>query len=186
MTETEIHKGHILIAEPFMLDPHFRKAVVLLCEHSAKDGSIGFILNKMTNVKVEDLISDFPECEAFLFYGGPVGQDTIHFIHRQADLIPNSKEIIPGLFWGGDFEIVKFLIETKVLTPMDIKFFIGYSGWTSGQLREELETVSWVLDEMDINYAFTNKINQLWNLSMENKGNHFRILAEMSDMSHLN
>lgn len=186
MTETQIHNGQILIAEPFMMDPHFKKSVVLICDHSPKDGTVGFILNRVTNVKIDEVLSDFPECDSMVYYGGPVGQDTIHYIHRKGDLIENSRLIMPGLYWGGDFDKIKFYIENKVLLPMDIKFFVGYSGWTQGQLREELETVSWVVDEMDINYAFSNKTDQLWHLTMHNKGNHFKVLADMSDQIGLN
>ena len=77
-------------------------------------------------------------------------------------------------------------MENKVITTLDVRFFIGYSGWSQGQLREELEIVSWILDDMDINYAFTAKPSALWQLTMHNKGNHFQVLADMSDQIGLN
>jgi putative transcriptional regulator len=70
-TNSMIKSGQLLVAEPFMLDPYFRRAVILLCEHH-DEGSVGFILNKKTDMKVNDLINTFPTFDAEVFYGGPV------------------------------------------------------------------------------------------------------------------
>ena len=70
-TNTMLKSGQVLIAEPFMVDPYFKRSVVLLCEHH-NEGTVGFILNKNIDMKINDLMSDFPEFEADVFYGGPV------------------------------------------------------------------------------------------------------------------
>ena len=64
-----------------MQDPYFSRAVILLCEHH-DEGSIGFILNKKTEMKVNELLTAFPEFEAEIFYGGPVQTDTLHYVHN--------------------------------------------------------------------------------------------------------
>ena len=74
---TKVKSGQVLVAEPFMLDPYFRRAVVLLCEHHDQ-GTIGFILNKNIEMGINDLMSDFPQFEADVYYGGPVQTDTVH------------------------------------------------------------------------------------------------------------
>ncbi len=100
MAKTHINRGKVLIAEPFMLDPNFKRAVVLLCEHQ-QEGSLGFILNKSLDMKINDLIAEFPKFDATVFYGGPVQTDTVHYIHNVGDLLNNSNGIIDGVFWAG-------------------------------------------------------------------------------------
>lgn len=186
MSDKKLIQGQVLIAEPFMADPHFKKAVLALCDYSPKEGAVGFILNRPTNLTMEEVMVDFPEFESHIYYGGPVANDTIHYIHRVGDLLEDSREIIKGLYWGGDFTKLKFLISNKLIKPFDIKFYIGYSGWTPGQLEEEIEINSWVIGEMDINYPFLNNSVDMWQTCLHHKGNNFSVLADMADTISLN
>ncbi|MFB9052529.1 YqgE/AlgH family protein [Formosa undariae] len=139
-------KGNLLIAEPSIIgDVSFNRSIVLLADYT-NDGSIGFILNKPLDYTINDLI---PELDAnFKVYnGGPVEQDNLYFIHKVPDLIPDSIEISLGIYWGGDFNVVAELIANKHIEEKDIRFFLGYSGWDSNQLDEELNVNSWVVTE---------------------------------------
>ena len=180
MTNSMIKSGQLLVAEPFMLDPYFRRTVVLLCEHH-EEGSVGFILNKKTEMKVNDLIQEFPDFDAEVFYGGPVQTDTLHYVHNLGDLLEESVPIADGVWWGGDFDNLKFLISSKLVEPDNVRFFVGYAGWSAGQLEDELSTGSWVPTEMDPNYAFKTAADKIWSLAMYNKGNAFEILADLPD-----
>ncbi len=186
MKDKILEQGMLLISDPFMMDPYFKKTVLALCDYSKQDGAVGFILNRPTNLKMEDVLFDFPQIDCQVFYGGPVANETIHYIHRKGDLIENSREIMPGLFWGGDFGKLKFLIKNEVILPQDIRFYIGYSGWSAGQLEEEVETNSWITDTLDLNYPFKNNSQEMWYNCLHNKGNHFSVLADMSDYVSLN
>ena len=185
-TKTSLLAGKILLAEPFMMDPNFKRSVVLLCEHEDDQGSLGFILNKPLNMGIKELISDFPDIDSEVFFGGPVATDTIHYIHCAGDVLDDSLEIHNGIFWGGDFEKLKFLISSKVINDKDIRFFVGYSGWSEHQLKEEVKLGSWVVSDMDSNYIFNPKIDNLWKQAMENKGNPFEVIAQMTDYHRLN
>lgn len=146
MVTVKPKKGHLLIAEPSIIgDISFNRSIVLLADHSV-EGSIGFILNKPLNYNIKDLI---PEVDAdFRIYnGGPVEQDNLYFIHKIPDLIPNSIEISLGIFWGGDFNKVAKLIAENKINESDVKFFLGYSGWSPQQLDSELKSNSWVVAE---------------------------------------
>ena len=184
--DTLVVKSSILLAQPFMLDPNFKRAVVLIAEHSEEEGSIGFILNKPFEININDLIPDFPKIESGVFLGGPVANETLHFIHDVGQLLDESNKISSGVYWGGDFEKLKFLIQSKLVQPHNIRFFLGYSGWSSGQLEDEMEYGSWILAEMDPNYAFKSKYNSLWNQVMKNKGGQYSVIAEMPESSYLN
>src|SRR5215204_6333021 len=95
-------KGRLLISEPFLPDPNFERTVVLLCEHNA-EGSFGFVLNKPSAIKVNEVMEDFSNFDTVVFVGGPVQQDTLHFIHRNVN-IENAIDIAENIYWGGDFE----------------------------------------------------------------------------------
>jgi len=146
MTITTPKKGNLLIAEPSIIgDISFNRSIVLLTDYNT-EGAIGFILNKPLDYTIGDLI---PELKSSfkVFNGGPVEQDNLYFIHKCPDLIPNSVEISLGIFWGGDFDVVAKLLAESKIDANDIKFFLGYSGWESNQLNEELKSNAWVVTE---------------------------------------
>ncbi len=174
-----ISSGKILISQPFMEDPQFRQSVIVMCEHNS-DGSLGFVMNKPLNMKINELVQDFPEQEHDVYFGGPVSTDTIHYVHRLGDLLEDSLEICKGVYWGGDFNKLKFLISTDIVKAHDIRFFVGYSGWSQGQLQEELNGNSWFVGDMDPNYIFKLKSEEIWQDALKNKGNTYTVIAQMN------
>jgi putative transcriptional regulator len=144
MISEKLQKGQLLIAEPSIIgDLSFNRSVILLADHN-EEGSVGFILNKPLKYTIKDLL---PEIDAkFKIYnGGPVEQDNLYFIHNVPHLIPDSIEISNGIFWGGDFELTKDLINKGSLKKKNIRFFLGYTGWDSEQLETEMQSSSWIL-----------------------------------------
>jgi putative transcriptional regulator len=186
MESTQVNTGQILIAEPFMWDSNFKRSVVLLCDHSAEEGTVGFILNKPLEMRVDELITDFPEFDAPVFFGGPVQTDTIHYIHAVGDLLEESTKIIPGVYWGGDFEKLKVLIRSQLIQPKDIRFFVGYSGWSEGQLIDELTDGSWMVSELHPNYVFNSDPDNLWQQALTNLGDTYTVIAQMPDTVNWN
>jgi len=144
MISDKLKKGHLLIAEPSIIgDLSFNRSVILLADHN-NEGSVGFIINKPLKYTINDLV---PEIEArFKIYnGGPVEQDNLYFIHNIPDLIPNSIEISNGIYWGGDFESTKELINNGAIGKDNIRFFLGYTGWEANQLEDEMTANSWII-----------------------------------------
>src|SRR5688572_927271 len=92
-------KGTLLISEPFLFDPNFNRTVILLGEHN-DDGSVGFVLNRSLNITSDEVVPDLLSYKFPLFYGGPVEQNTLHFIHKCGKLISGSQPITDGIFWG--------------------------------------------------------------------------------------
>ncbi len=186
MDSYKVENGTVLLAEPFMQDSNFRRSVILVCENNNEDGTVGFVLNKPLQMKINELITDFPEIESHVFYGGPVATDTIHYIHNIGEILDDSTPIIPGIQWGGDFEKLKFLIESKLVLPLNIRFFVGYSGWSTGQLKEELGYKSWVTTKMHPSYIFKSKPEHLWQQVMFNLGDTFSVIAQIPETHSLN
>lgn len=165
-------EGRVLIAEPGMMDQYFKRSVILLVEHN-DEGTIGYVLNNLVDVKVNELVPDFPEFKAIVSIGGPVSPNSIHFIHSMGNLIPNSNEVTEGLFWGGDFDAAKELIAQGKITPRQIRFFLGYSGWGKNQLDNELKENSWVVSELDLVQIMAGK-DDLWNRAVMQMGPKYK------------
>jgi putative transcriptional regulator len=153
MISEKLQKGLLLLAEPSIIgDLSFNRSVILLADHTA-EGSVGFILNKPLKYTIHDLIPEISS--GFKVYnGGPVEQDNLYFIHNIPELIPNSIEISNGIFWGGDFESTKDLINTGIIKKKNIRFFLGYTGWDAEQLETEMQANSWILTKN----VYENKI----------------------------
>tara|TARA_R110000796_G_scaffold88850_2_gene191742 strand:- start:4954 stop:5514 length:561 start_codon:yes stop_codon:yes gene_type:complete len=144
MINIQPQKGKLLIAEPALTgDVSFSRSVVLLAEHN-QEGSVGFILNKPLEYTINDLVSEI-NVPFQVFNGGPVEQDNLYFIHKVPELIDNSIEISDGIYWGGDFDKIVELINSNAISREDIRFFLGYTGWSSFQLDKELSSKSWVI-----------------------------------------
>lgn len=184
-TRSDLKSGNLLVAEPFMMDPYFKRAVILLTEHRT-DGTVGFILNKQLDMKIGELLGDFPPFESTVHYGGPVQTDTIHYIHNVGDLLEDSIRIGQGVFWGGDFDKLKFLIDSKLISEQNIRFYVGYSGWSEGQLQEELKFGSWMIADLDSNYVFRPQIENLWKVVMEHKGDAYAVIGQITDYNIYN
>ncbi|MGB0862065.1 MAG: YqgE/AlgH family protein [Saprospiraceae bacterium] len=183
--DAAIVKSKLLVADPYMNESQFKRAVVLLCEHNNETGTLGFILNKNLNIKLNDLIASFPDFDTNVHYGGPVSTDTIHYVHNVGDLLPESIRITNGLYWGGDFEQMKTLIATDIIKPENVRFFLGYSGWGAGQLQEEMRNHSWLLANLHANFVFKSKGNsKLWETVLSKESGVFDVLAQIpSDLS---
>lgn len=183
--ELEPKVGRLLLAEPFLSEPHFKRSVIFLCEHS-EEGSLGFVLNKFSDIKLSDII-DMPEAEAFdIAIGGPVEPESLYFLHTLGKEIKDSIEIVDGVYMGGDFDQVKFLIKEKLITPEQIRFFIGYSGWSKDQLSDEMKEDAWYVSESKKDFIMNVSSESLWNEVLENMGTEFKIISNFPESPALN
>ena len=165
-----------MLSEPFLQDDNFSRSVILLCEHEEATGSVGFVLNKPSILSLGDLVSELDFLEAEVFVGGPVEQSTLHFVYFGEQLMEESKPLGNGVWWGGDFSDLIQHINSKKLNLSQVRFFIGYSGWSSGQLAAELSAQSWIVysDPWSQEF-FDNSPDQLWRSLMKSMGGDFEI-----------
>lgn len=176
--------GVLLVAPPMMLDPNFRRTVVLLCEHNA-EGSFGLILNRPLSLELNELLDDVGS-EETVSLGGPVQQNTLHFLHRHGDLMTDAIPVIDGVHWGGDFEVIKTMIETDYASSQDRRFFLGYAGWSPGQLEEEIALDGWFLAYADNELIFDVAPDRLWSIVLRRMGGEFALLSTFPDDPRLN
>lgn len=181
----KVKVGRLLIAEPFMQDPYFKRSVVLLTEHNA-NGSFGLILNKPIPLYLNEAIENAPVFDSQLALGGPVQKETLHYLHQLGDRIPNSLEIMKGVFWGGDFETIKKLMQSGDILPGDIRLFVGYSGWAEGQLNNEMESKSWIVGRATKRLLFSDHPENLWTEVLSKMGQPYAYMVNLPEDPRLN
>ena len=180
-------QGSILISEPFLQDAYFQRSVVLLVEHNTQ-GSMGFVLNKKTDLIVNTF---FPELEEYpeipIYLGGPVSANRLFFIHSLGDLIvPDSVKIKDRLYFDGDFEALKRYIQNGHSIEGKVKFFLGYSGWTEGQLGNEINKNSWVVSHAAKENVLLADGESFWKNSLEQLGSNYEAWTKYPKDPYLN
>ncbi|WP_347159195.1 YqgE/AlgH family protein [Pontibacter chitinilyticus] len=180
MAETSLTKpqsGSLLISEPFLGDPNFERSVILLCNHNEDEGTFGLVLNRSSNLKLSDVIDLYSDTfDAELGIGGPVQYNTLHYIHNLPDL-PQAVKLGEELYWGGDFELLRARISTGLVKATDIRFFLGYSGWTPGQLQEEINKNVWIVNNNAANKLFNLDAESLWRNVLRDMGGKYKVLS---------
>lgn len=177
--------GILLIADPFLKDPNFMRTVVFMCEHNA-EGSFGFVLNKQFDYTLDELITTFEGYPIPVYYGGPVDMDTVHFLHQYPDQIPDSQEVMKGVYWGGNFEVLTALVKNNEIDFSKIRFFIGYSGWGKGQLNNELDEKTWITVSAKRNIVFHENPQEVWKDSLKHLGGDYEMMANFPIDPQLN
>ncbi|MDR1525824.1 MAG: YqgE/AlgH family protein [Tannerella sp.] len=166
-------KGKILISEPFLQDVYFQRAVVLLVKHNTH-GSMGFVLNKKTDLWVNDFFDGFDSVPRIPVYlGGPVLGDRLFFIHSLGDIIPNSVPINDSLYFDGDFNTLKQYLLSGNPVSGKVKFFLGYSGWTENQLCGEIKQDSWLVSRSSNRNIILAEGESFWKHSVESVGGSY-------------
>ncbi len=135
---------------------------------------------------LNEAIENAPMFDARLGLGGPVQKETLHYLHKMGDLIPNSTEVMKGVYWGGDFEVIKSLMLSGVLKPDDIRLFVGYSGWAEGQLKSEMKSKSWIVANATKELLFCSQPEKLWSTILAGMGQPYAYMVNLPEDPRLN
>lgn len=176
-------KGQLLVAGPSLVDPNFRRAVVLVGEHS-DEGALGVVLNRPSSASVQDAVPELTalvEGAASVHVGGPVQPSAIVVLAEFADperagtLVLEDVGFFPAEV---DPDEIGELRRTRV--------FAGYAGWGPGQLDDELSEGSWIVETAVPDDVFTPDPDSLWSEVLRRKGGAFGLLALMPPEPSLN
>jgi len=176
--------GRVLIAEPFLPGSYFNRAIIFLADHN-EEGTVGFILNKPVDFPIPDFFKEFPTYENQLFLGGPVNIESVYYIHKFGDLVPESIHIVDDLYWGGNFDRIKELVNSGAVEQDNIRFFLGYSGWSKGQLKEELEEDSWLVADIPSKFVMGDT-SELWKEMVKKMGGKYSMWENFPENPSLN
>ncbi|TAF35690.1 MAG: YqgE/AlgH family protein [Cytophagales bacterium] len=169
-----VQSGNLLVSEPFMADENFERSVVLLCEHNPS-GTFGFILNKPTPLTVSQA-TDLDLLPYTLYLGGPVEPNMLHYLHCFDD-ISNALPIRNGLFWGGDFDEICQKASLGILSQDNCRFFMGYSGWASEQLEDEIKENCWIISRAALNDILSVASQTLWAKVLQDMGGKYKVFS---------
>lgn len=169
--------GTLLVSEPFLQDENFMRSVVLLCDHQ-EVGSFGLVLNKLSILTLDEVLEEIPLPHIPVFVGGPVEQNTLHFIYKSKHKFPGGIRLGEDVYWGGDFDlVVKGLLEGQI-DEACIRFFIGYSGWSAGQLDQEVRENTWIVtNAIGAECLFEHTSDELWRYILKHLGGEFKQMA---------
>jgi putative transcriptional regulator len=176
-------RGHLLVAAPDLLDPNFRRSVVLLTEHD-EEAAMGVVLNRRLEIAVVEAVpalAELVEDGALLHQGGPV---------QTASVLALADFREPSLSAGLAFGTVGYLRGDDdpaglVGDVSAVRVFSGYSGWGPGQLEAELAQEAWITLAAVPDDVFGDP-DGLWSRVLERKGGHYRLVARMPDDPSLN
>jgi len=172
-------RGVMLVAQPHLLDPNFMHTVVLLCEHDDGEGTLGFVLNRPSENRLNGVLSgshDFGARDDAVYLGGPVGLDSLAIFHRERGL-DGALEVLPGVFLGGEARVLGERVKEKGTPPGDLRFMVGYAGWGKGQLAGEMAEKTWVLCPGRPEWVFDRAPATLWRRVLRSMGGEYGMLA---------
>jgi putative transcriptional regulator len=176
-------RGHLLIATPALVDPNFRRTVVLVGEHG-EDGAMGIVLNRPSETQVEEAVPPLAELggvDELVFVGGPVQPQAVVVL---GDFVEpeDARALLTGTvgFLPGDTEPLEAGEVARA------RVFAGYAGWGPGQLEMELDEGSWIVEPATPTDVFTDRPEELWSDVLRRKGGEFSVIALMPEDPRLN
>lgn len=183
--QPEPARGKVLLAEPFLNDPYFKRTVILLCEHN-DEGSFGFVLNNYIDVELDQVMEELPRFNTRVSIGGPVKNSNLYYIHTVGQELEDSVEVVPGVYLGGDFERLKEKINEGKVKDDQVRFFVGYSGWSPSQLHDEIQKKSWFITTIEPHLLMNTTMDDLWAHVMKRLGPKGNLIANLPEDPSLN
>jgi putative transcriptional regulator len=172
----ESFQGKLLLASPRLADPNFARSVVLMIQHN-EEGALGLVLNRPLDITVrqacEDSLGESCQAEGFLHQGGPC-EGPLMVVH--VNEMAKDADVVPGVFFTTEKSKIESLLKQDAATA---RYFVGYAGWTAGQLEAEMEVDSWVVTEAAAESIFEEPGN-LWIKLMRG-----RLLGQWVDPSQI-
>lgn len=171
------HTGSLMVAEPFLRERYFLHSVVSLLDCEEGQPVMGTVLNNRTELMLHDVLDNLNhERHVPVYCGGPVAQDRLYFIHSLgSEIIPDANEYAPGMYVGGDFDAIIEYINSGYPVDGIVRFFLGYTGWSIGQLDAELDNDVWAVAPPHI----LNAVTPAELLSLQSDRMWHRVVREM-------
>lgn len=164
-------KGKILVASPFIMEKCFRRSVIYLLDEGEDDIYAGVVLNKKSKYSLGDIVHEarqFPKIP--IYQGGPVGTNRLLYLHCLGNMFTGSVHIGGNIYMGVEMLPVISYLSAGNKADGYIKFFLGFSGWSSGQLKMEIATESWGVGKLAYPYKCLKNDDALWRKSVVSLG----------------
>ena len=173
-------KGSLLIANPVLPDPNFSRTVILLCNHN-EQGSFGLVINRSAELKAPDLFSSIDILKSYnekIYIGGPVSQSMVFYLFRSSQDVGDLDEVCSGVYLGSSLETLESLYLDIDYQKENIRFYLGYSGWSGGQLDGEMKQNSWLIQSADEQIVFLDSEDLMWPTAVNSLGEEYQYLIK--------
>ena len=173
-------KGSLLIANPVLPDPNFSRTVILLCNHN-EQGSFGLVINRSAELKAPDLFSSIDILKSYnekIYIGGPVSQSMVFYLFRSSQDVGDLDEVCSGVYLGSSLETLESLCLDIDKQKDNVRFYLGYSGWSGGQLDGEMEQNSWLIQSADEQIVFLDSEDLMWPKAVNSLGEEYQYLTK--------
>jgi len=180
MTMSEYGKGSFLIANPVLPDPNFSRTVVLLCNHDDQ-GSFGLVINKAAEVQASEIFNKIDLLASYdekVFVGGPVSPSQLFYLCRTGKEIPELDQVVEDVYLGMSWAALELALPHIANPERDLRFYLGYSGWASGQLAGEMERKSWLTTEAKGAFVFEEDEGSIWARTVKSLGKDYEYLIK--------
>ena len=177
---SEFLSGSLILASPTLVNPHFSRSVLLLTDHGG-DGAHGYILNRPLGKTVSDVLEDSnfdALSDVPLYMGGPVSTGQLTF----TSLVWN--EMLEELDYDTHLSVAE--ASARKAEGFDVRAFVGYSGWSGGQLEEELKENAWIPKSPISDVLKKEDIDGLWADILRTMGPYYRMIADAPDDPSMN
>lgn len=168
-------QNHFLIAMPSMDDPYFSRSVTYICEHD-KGGAMGIVINQPVGISLKELVTmadaeatvDDEKAENIVVAGGPISQDRGFILHSTQPGWSSSIALTSDIMITTSKDILTVIGNTKA--PQKSVVALGYAGWESGQLEQEIQDNAWLTIEADTDLLFNVPIHLKWQTAVNKLG----------------
>lgn len=170
------HMGSLLISEPLMEDKYFSRSSILVLDEPEDGGHFGLILNKPTAMTLQDLMPDWEAGSRVpIFCGGPVDMQRMFLLHTLGPRLGSDTEVLPGIYVGADLDKIIEYIEEGGEVDGNLRFFLGYCGWSPGQLSAEINGKTWAVNALpDCSNLLKGKGLNYWTREVKMLGEDYR------------
>ena len=167
--------GKLLISSPSLVDPNFRRTVVLMTHHD-EEGAVGLVLSRPSELRIDEAVpdlGDLPYADDVLFLGGPVQPEAVVVLVELDEPFEDTEPIVGGVVYMPPDA------DPDELRASRARVFAGYSGWGPGQLEAELAEPSWIVVAALPADVFAPDPDELWRTVLNRKGGRFSLMASM-------
>lgn len=170
------HMGSLLISEPLLEDNYFSRSAILVLDEPEAGGHFGLILNKPTEMTLKDLMPEWTEGKRIPIYcGGPVDLQRMFLLHTLGETLGSTAEVLPGIYVGADLDKIIDYVNNGGEIDGKLRFFLGYCGWSPGQLDGEIRRKSWAVNSLpQCQNLLKGDGVDYWNREVKDLGEDFR------------
>ena len=162
-----------------MENDFFQRSVILICEYNT-EGCFGLVLNNYLDINFTNLQEDILNINAKIAIGGPVDAKNLFYLHTFGAKIPNSEKVTEQIYLGGDYTVLMETLRSVSNPESHVRFFLGYSGWSQGQLDDEINEKSWIVVQSDMpELIMDTRKSDLWQEGLQRLGRKYTLFSQI-------